>query len=182
MDKSMISAINSLHEWKGKLCSAVGYLAQPYSGNPVDAYTKAIKWTNLLADKGLVVYSPIALTHNLHLVKNRVHGFWLAFDTVLLDRLIDRLNWEPIKCLNFQDRQLFMLFAPNYEKSIGCHIEMEWGNAHHVGCYDLMPLLEADQWQKCERALFGDPQFYAKIKEMDKENQMRDEEAKKRNE
>ena len=83
------------------------YLAHPYSGNEEENLKLSIKRTNILLNHKIMVFNPLTHSHALQLDKARKSEFWYDFDLKILK-----------KCVG-------IIFAPKWEQSLGCRLEMK---------------------------------------------------------
>lgn len=83
------------------------YFAHPYEEDPEKNFKLANTRTVKLLDAGYLVFSPITHTHYLQGVKQNNHDFWLHLDFTIMDRCD------------------VVIFAPEWEHSKGCVLEMK---------------------------------------------------------
>jgi len=90
----------------------VYYVAHPYTANGdvsiEDNLRLCAERCNKLLDLGYVIISPITHSHQLHILQERSHEFWLEQDFALLKHCDG------------------IILCPGWEKSLGCQMEITY--------------------------------------------------------
>lgn len=93
------------------------YLAHPYTGNTLTHESNNVlvctNYMNKLLDKGYIVYAPIIMTHEAHLLSERKYDFWINFN-------------KP-----FMKRCDALILCGNWKESKGCMMELKYFRKHN---------------------------------------------------
>ena len=101
--------------------SKVFIVLQPYSYNPEESFSRAVKIVKKFREEGKVVFSPILHTH----------GYHVALRELLADHDDDYYGWD-LKVYEAMKDNCIMAFTKDWETSKGCRLEMKWARLHCV--------------------------------------------------